>query len=92
METPMTETTTRTYTVRAVAACFLSDGTPREDGLIEEEREYEASALGEALAMAEADDAGRADFVYGICPEDYDIARAEGLSFNEADGLLTDAA
>ena len=84
--TPMM-TNTRTYAVKAVSAAFLNDGVSA-DGLIEEIREYEATALSEALAMAERDDAGRADFVYGILPEDYDIARAEGIDFNEADGLL----
>ena len=54
----------------------------------EEIREYEADSLGEALAMAERDDAGSATRIYGIMPEDYDIARAEGIAYNEADGLL----
>jgi hypothetical protein len=55
---------------------------------IEEHRLIEASSLGEALLVAERQDAGRATYVYGICPEDFDQARDEGIEFNEADGLL----
>lgn len=58
------------------------------DPHVEEFRDYEASSLGEALAMAERDDAGREDAIYGICPEDYATAQDEGIEFNEADGLL----
>jgi hypothetical protein len=54
----------------------------------EETREYDATSLAEALTMAEADDAGVADYLYGICPDDYAQATAEGIDFNVADGLL----
>ena len=57
---------------------------------IEQHRSYEASSLTEALAMAEREDAGHASFTYGIEPEDYPLARTEGITFNEADGLLID--
>lgn len=79
------DTTSRIYLVLAV-------WNDHPDGLREECREYVASALGEALTMAERDNAGRPDApdCYGIAPEDYAIARAEGISFNEADGLLCD--
>lgn len=53
----------------------------------DEVREYTATALGEALLMAERDIAG-SDATVAIRPEDYAQAHAEGLSFNEADGLL----
>lgn len=55
---------------------------------IEETREYWASNLSEALMLAERQDAGKAEYTYGILPEDYEQARAEGIAFNEADGLL----
>lgn len=79
-------TETRTYAVLAV-------WNNHPDGLREEFREYEASSLSEALTMAERDNAGRpnAPDCYGIPPEDFDVARAEGIAFNEADGLLVDA-
>jgi hypothetical protein len=69
---------TRLFTVRAV----------QFDPHLEQERDYEATSLGEALTMAEREDAGRASFTYGILPEDYAVARCEGIAFNEADGLL----
>jgi len=74
---------TQTYTV-------LATWQNHPNGLQEEQREYEASSLGEALAMAEADDAGQpnAPDAYGVLPDDFEIARAEGIEFNEADGLL----
>jgi hypothetical protein len=50
--------------------------------------EYEASSIGEALTMAERDNAGVTDVILGIRPEDYEAARVEGIEFNEADGLL----
>jgi hypothetical protein len=77
---------TQTLTTYAVLAHW--DNHP--DGLIEEFREYQATSLSEALTMAERDDAGRPDAptCYGIPPEDFDIARAEGIEFNDADGLL----
>jgi hypothetical protein len=62
-----------------------------DDGTTEY-RDYRTSSIGEALAMAERDDAGRQTLTYGIQPEDYDGARAEGIAFNEADGLLVDDA
>ncbi len=57
---------------------------------IETVRAYEATALGEALLMAERDDAGQGGsaITYGVLPEYFAIARAEGIEFNEADGLL----
>lgn len=59
-------------------------------GLREETREYSATSLSEALMMAERNDTGRPDppDCYGIPTEDYDLARQEGILFNEADGLL----
>jgi hypothetical protein len=54
-------------------------------------RDYRATSLGEALTMAERADAGIRTRLYGVMPEDYAIARAEGIAFNEADGLLLDA-
>lgn len=75
----MTDTVARPYRVLAVQF---------EPDHIEEHRDYDASSLSEALTMAERADAGRADYIYGILPEDYDIARAEGIAFNDADGLL----
>ena len=71
-------THTRTYRILAV-----------EQGE-EEYREYAATAISEALTMAERDDAGRIGhaYTYGVMPEDYDIAREEGIRFNQADGLL----
>lgn len=56
----------------------------------EEYRDYVADSLSEALTMAERDDAGRGSYTYGVLPEDYPQARAEGIAFNEADGLLLD--
>lgn len=53
--------------------------------------EFTAATLSEALAMAERADAGHASMIYGVLPADYAIARAEGIAFNEADGLLVDA-
>lgn len=54
----------------------------------EQIRAYRARSIGEALTMAERDDAGQAEWIYGVRPEDYDAARREGIAFNEADGLL----
>lgn len=71
--------TTRTYRILAVQL---------EPTHTEEYRDYTASSVAEALTMAERDDAGRQPRTYGILPEDYDTARAEGIDFNEADGLL----
>lgn len=51
----------------------------------------EASSLAEALTIAERTDAGICTRVYGITPDDYDRARAEGIAFNDADGLLVQA-
>lgn len=77
----MTQTlSTRKYEVLAVQF---------EPEHIEEHRIYTASSLSEALAMAEREDAGRADYVYGINPSDYAVASEDGIAFNEADGLLT---
>jgi hypothetical protein len=80
----MTQTLT-TYTV-------LAAWQNHPDGLQEEQREYSATSLAEALTMAERDDAGRpnAPDAYGVLPDDYDLARAEGIEFNDADGLLVD--
>lgn len=50
--------------------------------------EVEATSVGEALTMAERAHAGVADRIFGIAPDDYEAARAEGIEFNEADGLL----
>lgn len=53
-------------------------------------RPYAATTLSEALMMAERDDAGSVTYLYGVRFADFAIARAEGIRFNEADGLLTD--
>jgi len=58
-----------------------------EPSHIEQHREYWAGSLREALALAKREDAP-GTFTYGIVPEDYEQARAEGIRFNEADGLL----
>ena len=47
-----------------------------------------ASSYSEALTIAERQDAGHRDRVYGIPVDSYLTARAEGIAFNEADGLL----
>lgn len=77
---------TRTYTILAVSY------RPTRLGPIPlnppEHREYHATTLQEALTMAEREDAGIADYLYGILPEDYAQARDEDIEFNEADGLL----
>jgi hypothetical protein len=70
-------TSLRTYHVLAVQF---------EPAHIERHRSYKASSLTEALAIAEREDAG--SFTYGIEPEDYPLARTEGIAFNESDGLL----
>ena len=49
-----------------------------------------ATSVSEALQMAERADAGKADRVYGITSADYPQAQGEGITFNEADGLLID--
>lgn len=74
--------TTKRY---QVLAAWLETGK-------EEVRQYFATSLSEALTMAERADAGIVDgpTVYGILPADYDVARTEGIQFNEADGLLTE--
>lgn len=56
--------------------------------VVEEGLPYEATSIGEALAMAERDCAGKADATFGINAEDYAEAKAEGIAFNEADGML----
>lgn len=71
--------TTRVYQILAVQF---------DPAHIEERRDYPASSLSEALAIAERADAGRASYTYGVRYEDFAIARAEGIAFNEADGLL----
>lgn len=70
-----------THTYRVLAVQMATTHT-------EEIRTYEATSLGEALAMAERADAGLRDCIYGVVAGDFDIARAEGIQFNEADGLL----
>jgi hypothetical protein len=49
-----------------------------------------ASTIGEALTMLERQHAGKETWTYGILPEDYAAARAEGVSFFDGDGLLVD--
>lgn len=79
-----------------VRAVQLDAGTADRPGPWEQLRRYTASTLGEALTMAERADAGQTaangggSYVYGIRARDYAIARAEGIHFNEADGLLVD--
>lgn len=55
---------------------------------VEEVRTYRASCYAEAFGMAERADAGVADFTYGVPADAFELARREGLEFNEADGLL----
>lgn len=75
-----TATADRYYTVIGVHA----------DGTGETQIFRRASALGEALVMAQQSDEDREFSTFGILPEDYEQARAEGIHFNEADGLLVD--
>lgn len=51
---------------------------------------YDATSYAEALTMAERSLAGVVDAMYGIPTDAYDLARAEGVRFNDADGLLID--
>lgn len=60
----------------------------RPDENREEIRTFHASDYSEALTMAERSLAGIADANFGIPADCYDLARAEGIEFNEADGLL----
>lgn len=58
-------------------------------------RTYRASSLRGALQAALIADVTSGDFgriacVYGIAPDDYPTANAEGIKYNVADGLLTD--
>lgn len=50
--------------------------------------QFEAVSYAEALTMAERKFAGIAETLIGIPRGSYDLARAEGIDFNEADGLL----
>jgi hypothetical protein len=82
-QTTLTPQTVRKYRVIA----FFPESS------CEEYRFYLATSLAEALTMAERDDATRPvlltdDPLYGIAPEDYAVAEAEGIAFNRADGLL----
>ncbi len=79
-----------TTTQRVLAISVLASWQNHPSGLQEEVREYQASSLAEALTMAERQDAGKPypPTCYGVLPEDFDRARAEGIEFNEADGLL----
>ena len=54
----------------------------------EETRTITASSIGEALTIAERQDAARATRNYGITSADFDAARDEGIEFNETDGRL----
>lgn len=56
----------------------------------EEYRLYWATTFAEALTMAERDGSSEEypPDCYGVHPCQYDRARAEGIRFNEADGLL----
>lgn len=60
----------------------------RPDENREETRTYNATSYAEALTMAERAFAGMADVLIGIPADAFDLARAEGIEFNEADGLL----
>lgn len=51
-------------------------------------RRFSAADLGEALMMAEREDAGKLDASYAILPEDYAEARQLGINFFENDGNL----
>ncbi len=53
-------------------------------------RTYAATSYAEALAMAERTYAGKADVLLGIPYDGFKVARAEGIAFNEADGLLVE--
>ena len=73
--------TERAYTITH----FINGGETIEDA------DYIATSLSEALMMAERAEAGRRTVTFGIQPIDYALALAEGIAFNEADGLLVDA-
>lgn len=60
----------------------------RPDENSEEVVAFDASDYAEALTMAERSLAGNTDAAFGIPADAYDLARAEGIEFNEADGLL----
>jgi hypothetical protein len=49
---------------------------------------YDATDYAEALTMAERAFAGIEDVLIAIPADAYDLARAEGIAFNEADGML----
>lgn len=53
---------------------------------------FHATSYAEALTMAERKYAGVADMLFGIVAtaKNYTRAKAEGIQFNEADGLLID--
>jgi hypothetical protein len=51
-------------------------------------REYRASSYAEAFGMAERADAGIAEHAYGVPVDCFELARRDGIEFNEADGLL----
>lgn len=51
---------------------------------------YRATSYAEALAMAERALAGKSDATVAIPRAMFETARAEGLRFNEADGILLD--
>lgn len=53
-------------------------------------RRFSASDVGEALAMAEREDAGKLTASYAILPEDYEEARKLGIHFFEGDGNILD--
>lgn len=69
---------TETFTIRVVSF---------DPTYTETRRTYSATTLSEALTMAERDHVGT-DVILGIVPEDYETAKAEGIAFNEANGLL----
>jgi hypothetical protein len=60
----------------------------RPDQNREDIQAFDATSYAEALTMAERSLAGVADALFGIPVDAYDLARAEGIAFNEADGLL----
>jgi hypothetical protein len=67
----------RIYTILAVRD---NDGT-----ISERKHAIEATSLSQALTIAER--RGYGDY-YGVMPENYPDAVADGIEFNEADGLL----
>lgn len=65
----------KTYTITAI----IGDGETATDHSID------ATSIGEALMIAQRSHLGS---FYAIKPSDYTEATAEGINYNEADGVL----